>query len=95
MKTWVRAPLDLACGSCTHEIKKGTPLLEIEHDGRRRARCPTCAKRMFGEDPPADFPEAPVLPSRPAPPVSFHTPREVMAAMRRADYRRRQSGDVS
>jgi len=58
MRTWKQAGHDLPCGGCRSGIKAKAPMLEIRTDsGARLVRCAPCAKRMFDEDPPAEFPE--------------------------------------
>jgi len=96
MTRWVLARVAERCGSCTHAIAEGDPLLEL-HVGQyrqvRRVRCPACARSLVGEEPPAEIfdvelwtPQPSLLGARPSKPTVM-TPEE--AAQRARGFRRR------
>jgi hypothetical protein len=76
VRTWIRCRVKFTtCGSCTADIPQGTPLLQVGES--KLERCPACAKRLFSEEPPTEFPEDDA--AVPQPPVlrqpDFVTPR--------------------
>ena len=71
MRTWIRARMELPCGSCTTTIQVGAVMLELDLSGTKRARCGACAKRMFGEDPPAKLPDDTLVVPQPSLPAEL------------------------
>ncbi len=96
MKTWIRARIEIPCGSCTTTIQVGAVMLELEIGKTKRARCAACATRMFNEDPPDDIPDDTFAVPQPSLPMggNFIATRALARYGRSVvDYRRRASGD--
>ena len=79
-------------------------MLELDYEGVKRQRCVTCAKRLFGEEPPVTFPEEdniavpqPSLPMEVERRPDFVTPGQLRRSSRfnslPADVRMRQTGE--
>lgn len=86
-------------GRCRGLVPKGYPFMTFERDGIRFARCPTCAKAMFGEDPPAVIEESVPVPAPTLPGAEtvrqpdFVTPRQVARSVQWNDVKSRQAGE--
>jgi len=85
--TWTRAVVDMLCGACPRQIRRGDPVLEIRVAGVTRTprRCQSCA----GEAPP-DLP--PLVVTSPAPATR---PEGISAIAARVapDFKQRQLGE--
>ena len=57
MRQWKRALARLHCGGCRAVIAQDAVFLAVSIQQTQRARCPACAKRLFGEEPSADVPQ--------------------------------------
>jgi len=76
---WVRAwKPDQRCGGCLAAISVGTPMVEWKATGLStetpKARCASCAKKIFNEDPPETIADEPVR--GPAPSLLVDTVRQ-------------------
>lgn len=95
MRTWVRCKAKLPCGSCSSMIPTGGAMLVVEANGTRRVRCAACAKRVFGESVPTEFPEdaTPVLAMMTPRQPDFVTAGNLARGVRAKDFKVRQSGE--
>lgn len=96
--------MTLPCGNCRavicgpKEDRPGDPMLEIRNEYGRKARCVPCAKALFGEDAPVEFPDEEFV--VPQPNVVRHpdfvTTKQIAQSVRfnnLRDFRRLASGD--